>query len=272
MILWGPAGTGRRRWRGSSRTRPATRWRASRPSQRRQRRARGARRARTSDSANTAQRTVLFIDEVHRFNKSQQDLLLPATETGQVVLIGATTENPYFEVNAALMSRIDAVAPASAVAPTTSRSLVRRGVELRSSAHHRRGARGDHVGERRRRARRADDARHGDRAGARRGVDAGRRRARARVPGARRSSLSPVARYALRPDQRVHQVGARLGPRRRALLAGHDARERRESAVPRAAPRHPGERGHRSGRSHGRWSSPTPRRERSSSSGYPRAD
>jgi putative ATPase len=50
-------------------------------------------------------RTVLFIDEVHRFNKSQQDLLLPATETGEVVLIGATTENPYFEVNAALMSR-----------------------------------------------------------------------------------------------------------------------------------------------------------------------
>jgi putative ATPase len=51
------------------------------------------------------QRTVLFIDEVHRFNKSQQDLLLPATETGAIVLIGATTENPYFEVNAALMSR-----------------------------------------------------------------------------------------------------------------------------------------------------------------------
>ena len=52
-----------------------------------------------------AVRTVLFIDEVHRFNKAQQDLLLPATETGEVVLIGATTENPYFEVNAALMSR-----------------------------------------------------------------------------------------------------------------------------------------------------------------------
>ncbi len=52
-----------------------------------------------------AQPTVLFIDEVHRFNKSQQDLLLPATETGEIVLIGATTENPYFEVNAALMSR-----------------------------------------------------------------------------------------------------------------------------------------------------------------------
>ena len=51
------------------------------------------------------QATVLFIDEVHRFNKSQQDLLLPATESGQIVLIGATTENPYFEVNAALLSR-----------------------------------------------------------------------------------------------------------------------------------------------------------------------
>ena len=51
------------------------------------------------------QRTVLFIDEVHRFNKSQQDALLPSTESGEVVLIGATTENPFFEVNAALMSR-----------------------------------------------------------------------------------------------------------------------------------------------------------------------
>ncbi len=51
------------------------------------------------------ERTVLFIDEVHRFNKAQQDLLLPATESGEIVLIGATTENPYFEVNAALMSR-----------------------------------------------------------------------------------------------------------------------------------------------------------------------
>jgi putative ATPase len=55
--------------------------------------------------AERGERTVLFIDEVHRFNKAQQDLLLPATETGEIVLIGATTENPYFEVNAALMSR-----------------------------------------------------------------------------------------------------------------------------------------------------------------------
>ncbi len=51
------------------------------------------------------QRTVLFIDEIHRFNKSQQDALLPYVESGVVILIGATTENPYFEVNSALVSR-----------------------------------------------------------------------------------------------------------------------------------------------------------------------
>src|SRR5262249_59385378 len=49
--------------------------------------------------------TILFLDEVHRFNKSQQDALLPAVESGIVTLIGATTENPFFEVNAPLISR-----------------------------------------------------------------------------------------------------------------------------------------------------------------------
>ena len=51
------------------------------------------------------QRTVLFIDEIHRFNKGQQDALLPSVESGTVILIGATTENPYFSVNSALISR-----------------------------------------------------------------------------------------------------------------------------------------------------------------------
>jgi putative ATPase len=51
-------------------------------------------------------RTILFIDEIHRFNKAQQDTLLPAVEKGIVVLIGATTENPYFTVNAPLLSRM----------------------------------------------------------------------------------------------------------------------------------------------------------------------
>ena len=50
-------------------------------------------------------KTILFIDEIHRFNKSQQDYLLPFVEDGTIVLIGATTENPYFEVNKALISR-----------------------------------------------------------------------------------------------------------------------------------------------------------------------
>ena len=50
-------------------------------------------------------RTILFIDEIHRFNKGQQDFLLPFVEDGTIILIGATTENPYFEVNGALLSR-----------------------------------------------------------------------------------------------------------------------------------------------------------------------
>jgi putative ATPase len=51
------------------------------------------------------QRTTLFLDEIHRFNKAQQDALLPAVEEGLITLIGATTENPYYEVNSALLSR-----------------------------------------------------------------------------------------------------------------------------------------------------------------------
>src|SRR5665648_133398 len=61
----------------------------------------GAREARALSAA----RTILFIDEIHRFNKAQQDALLPAIEDAVVTLVGATTENPYFEVNSALLSR-----------------------------------------------------------------------------------------------------------------------------------------------------------------------
>jgi putative ATPase len=62
----------------------------------------GARRLRAS----TGRRTVLFVDEVHRFNKAQQDAFLPFVESGDIVLFGATTENPSFELNAALLSRV----------------------------------------------------------------------------------------------------------------------------------------------------------------------
>src|SRR3982750_2217558 len=53
----------------------------------------------------TGRRTIVFVDEIHRFNKAQQDAFLPRVEAGDIVLIGATTENPSFEVNAALLSR-----------------------------------------------------------------------------------------------------------------------------------------------------------------------
>jgi putative ATPase len=56
--------------------------------------------------ATTGMATVFFLDEIHRFNKAQQDALLPAVEDGLLTLIGATTENPYFEVNSALISRV----------------------------------------------------------------------------------------------------------------------------------------------------------------------
>src|SRR3982751_1552376 len=70
--------------------------------------------------------TVLFLDEIHRFNKAQQDALLPAVEEGLLTLIGATTENPYFEVNSALLSRaqIYELEPHSV---ETLRGVVRRG-------------------------------------------------------------------------------------------------------------------------------------------------
>src|SRR5688500_5206856 len=55
--------------------------------------------------AQQGRRTVLVLDEIHRFNKAQQDALLPAVENGWIVLVGATTENPSFEVNSPLMSR-----------------------------------------------------------------------------------------------------------------------------------------------------------------------
>jgi putative ATPase len=62
--------------------------------------------ARARDRLATGSRTVLFLDEIHRFNRAQQDALLPAVEDGLVTLIGATTQNPWYEVNAALVSRM----------------------------------------------------------------------------------------------------------------------------------------------------------------------
>jgi len=104
LILWGPPGTGKttlaRLLSGRSGTRfvPLSAVLS------------GVKELRESiaearDARRRGRRTVLFVDEIHRFNKAQQDALLPAVEDGTVTLIGATTENPSFEVNAALLSR-----------------------------------------------------------------------------------------------------------------------------------------------------------------------
>ncbi len=130
MILWGPAGTGKTtlaRILSSSAGYAVESLSAVTSGVKEVREAIGRAHERLGEQD---QRTVLFIDEVHRFNKSQQDLLLPATETGQVVLIGATTENPYFEVNAALMSRAT-LWRLHPLAPDDLKTLVRRGLELR---------------------------------------------------------------------------------------------------------------------------------------------
>ena len=72
----------------------------------------------------TGRRTIVFIDEIHRFNKAQQDAFLPRVEAGDIVLIGATTENPSFEVNAALLSRCKVVRLESLNAAVTAALIV----------------------------------------------------------------------------------------------------------------------------------------------------
>jgi putative ATPase len=78
----------------------------------------------------SSQKTLLFVDEIHRFNKSQQDVLLPEVENGVVVLVGATTENPYFTINNALLSR-SRLFRFEPLTPEQVKTLVRRAVEDR---------------------------------------------------------------------------------------------------------------------------------------------
>ena len=73
------------------------------------------------------QRTILFLDEIHRFNKSQQDVLLPCVEDGTIILIGATTENPFFEVNRPLLSRLRLIT-LEALTPKAIGQILRRAV------------------------------------------------------------------------------------------------------------------------------------------------
>ncbi|HZQ15684.1 MAG TPA: replication-associated recombination protein A [Gaiellaceae bacterium] len=81
----------------------------------------------------SGRRTILFLDEIHRFNKAQQDALLPGVEQGLLTLIGATTENPYFEVNSALLSRAQ-VYELEALSLDHLRAVVRRGAAALEAA------------------------------------------------------------------------------------------------------------------------------------------
>ena len=193
-------------------------------------------------------RTVLFIDEIHRFNKAQQDALLPHVEDGTVTLIGATTENPYFEVNAALLSRMRVWR----LEPLTDEDV---GARRPAGARRRRA--------RPRRRARAGGRRRPGRRGLRRtscrspaAMPAPRStcsRARPRWPRPRTSATPratsarargrrggrPATRPRLRPGRRrplrhrlrVHQEPARQRPGRGPLLAGGDDRGRRGPQV-----------------------------------------
>ena len=128
-ILWGPAGTGKTTLAhllADTTAKHLTTLSATAAGVKDVREALAAAERRLGEQG---QGTMLFIDEVHRFSKSQQDVLLPAVEDGLVVLIGATTENPFFEVNPPLLSRTS-LWRLHALTADNLRTLVRRGLEV----------------------------------------------------------------------------------------------------------------------------------------------
>ena len=198
----------------------------------------------------TGQGTLLFVDEIHRFNRAQQDSFLPVMEDGTIVLVGATTENPSFELIAPLFSRARVLVfkplDAAAVEKLLHRAEDDRGQE---AAARRRSARLADPHGRRRRPRRADARRRGlARRARRRDL---RRRGAAGGGAAPRADLRQEAGRPLQSDQRAAQIGARLRRRCRALLSLPHARCRRGSALSGAARRAHGGRGYRARRSAG---------------------
>ncbi len=178
-------------------------------------------------------RTILFLDEIHRFNKAQQDMLLPVVESGLITLIGATTENPYFEINSALLSRC-ALFEFLPHTPDDLTQLVERGAaDLHADL-------GEGM------AAAIAEASGGDGRAAlamlelawstakSRGV-AGRSGRGDRGGDEAAGAVRPRRRRALRRRVGVHQEHARLRSRRGHLLAGGDDRGRRGSEVHRPA-------------------------------------
>ena len=105
IVLWGPAGTGKTSLAGIVATATKSRFVTLSAVSGTVADVRKAIAEGKEALGATGRKTILFIDEIHRFNKAQQDALLPAVERGEVTLIGATTENPYFSVNSPLLSR-----------------------------------------------------------------------------------------------------------------------------------------------------------------------
>ena len=171
-------------------------------------------------------RTILFVDEIHRFNKAQQDAFLPHVEKGAVTLVGATTENPSFEVNAALLSRcrVYVLQPLTEddVVAILTRALAdaERGLGATGARGRARRAQADRTARQWRRAQRAEYPRAG-RVAPRRAPDRGDHPRGGAEEGA---ALRQVGRGALQPDLGLAQVAPGLRSRRRALLARADAR------------------------------------------------
>ena len=210
-------------------------------------------------SQNRSARTILFIDEIHRFNKAQQDALLGAVEDGTISLIGATTENPSFEVNAALLSRCRVVV-LQPLCPDEVATIIRRASTTRSADWPNlkprltpelidqlaRWAGGD--------ARVALSTLEEAVAAtppAADGSSAGHRGDSGRGPGTSPLCLRPAGRRPLQPGLRPDQVAAQLRRERRPVLAGADDRGGRRPDLHRAAALHPRLRGRRPGRSAG---------------------
>ena len=169
--------------------------------------------------------TLLFIDEIHRFNRAQQDSFLPHMEDGTITLVGATTENPSFELNGALLSRARCWCSTGSTSGARSAARARRGGRAAAAARWRgaRGADGMADGDGRALLNMAEEVWRAVRAGG----EALDRGGAARGRAAPRAALRQVAGRPLQPDLRAAQVGARLRSRRGALLARAHARRRR---------------------------------------------
>jgi putative ATPase len=174
----------------------------------------------------TGKRTVVFVDEIHRFNKAQQDAFLPYVENGTIVLIGATTENPSFEVNSALLSR----SKVFVLEPLTLEDLA--GVLRRALEDAERGIGAERVEATHEQLLRIAEMSGGDARAALNTLELaasivpsggdGVRRLSDEVVGEALQRAAPLRqgrRRALQPHLGAHQVDPKLGPRRRRLLA-----------------------------------------------------